>query len=83
MTLEELEKSALDAIKNAATRESIEQIRIHYLGRKGELTNILRSLKDLSIEEKKSLGSKANARAEAGVAPRNRRKSAQAKSRTP
>lgn len=61
MTLDELEKSATEAIKNAPIFESLEEIRIHYLGRKGELTNILRSLKDLSLEEKKSLGPKANA----------------------
>lgn len=61
MVLEELEKSAKEAVKNAATREALEEIRIHYLGRKGELTNVLRSLKDLPLEGKQSLGPKANA----------------------
>lgn len=61
MTLEELEKSALEAIKNAEIREALEEIRVHYLGRKGELTSILRSLGELPLEERKSLGPKANA----------------------
>jgi len=61
MTLEELEKSARGAIKDATVREALEEIRIHYLGRKGELTNILRSLKELPLEERKSIGPRANA----------------------
>ena len=38
----------------------IEAIRVKYLGRKGFLTEVLRSLSDLSIEEKKEVGKKAN-----------------------
>ena len=54
--IQEIKKSALsdiDAIKDA---ESLEQIRIKYLGRKSELSNFLRGLKDLSIEERRKIG---------------------------
>ena len=39
--------------------KQLEALRIKYLGRKGELTNILRSLKDLSLEQRKIIGPKA------------------------
>jgi phenylalanyl-tRNA synthetase alpha chain len=35
-------------------------LRVKYLGRKGELSQILRSLKDLSVEERKEIGALAN-----------------------
>lgn len=60
MNLEELRSSAKEAIASAASREALEEIRVNYLGRKGELTEILKSLKDLPIEERKTLGAAAN-----------------------
>jgi phenylalanyl-tRNA synthetase alpha chain len=56
MDVSDIKKSALDDIKSAKTPEDIEKIRIKYLGRKGELTAVLRSLKDLSIEERRKIG---------------------------
>ncbi len=47
----------LDEIKNL---NELERFRIKYLGRKGIITAILRSLKDLSIKEKKYIGRAAN-----------------------
>ena len=61
MNLGEIGTSAREAISSAATREALEQIRLNYLGRKGELTEILRSLKELPVEERKVFGSEANA----------------------
>ncbi len=61
MNLGEIGASAREAISSAATREALEQIRLNYLGRKGELTEILRSLKELPVEERKVFGSEANA----------------------
>jgi len=41
--------------------ENLNNLEINYLGRKaGQLTNILRGLKDLSVEEKKEVGQLAN-----------------------
>lgn len=47
--------------KKATSKEAIDQLRVKYLGRKGELTEILKSLKDLSVEKRREIGSKANA----------------------
>lgn len=47
----------LEKVKNSPVLRALE---IKYLGRKGELTKILRSVADLSAEEKKTLGRLAN-----------------------
>jgi phenylalanyl-tRNA synthetase alpha chain len=57
-TLLEEARAQLDA---AAGEQDIEAVRIKYLGKKGELTAILRSMGSLSPEERKELGLKANA----------------------
>ncbi|MEK7566305.1 MAG: phenylalanine--tRNA ligase subunit alpha, partial [Patescibacteria group bacterium] len=58
MKLEDIKNSALEAIKELASPEKLEEIKIKFLGRKSELTELLRSLKDLSIEERRKLGPK-------------------------
>lgn len=61
MNLDELKKKATQDIKNAKDAKALEAARIKYLGRQdGELTKILRSLKDLSAEEKRKIGPIAN-----------------------
>ena len=42
-------------------KEELEKIKIKYLGRKGEITGLTKSLADLSLEEKKKSGQKINA----------------------
>lgn len=37
----------------------LEEVRVRFLGRKGELTELLKSLKDLSLDDKRDLGPKA------------------------
>jgi phenylalanyl-tRNA synthetase alpha chain len=59
--LQELEAWALPAIAGAEAPEAVEQIRIRVLGRKGELTEILRSLGALSSEGRREIGRQANA----------------------
>jgi len=59
--IEEIKNRAENEIKNCADLKSLEDIKIKYLGRKGELNQILRSLGDLSLEEKKVIGPKAQA----------------------
>ncbi len=54
--IKEIEKITLKQLGDAKNLEELENIRIKYLGRKGELTQILRSLKDLSIEERRQIG---------------------------
>ncbi len=58
--INELEKECMSLIENASTQDELEKIRVKYCGKKGEITGILKSLKDLSIEEKKSIGSAVN-----------------------
>jgi len=48
---------ALDAARDAA---ALEEARVRHLGRKSELTQILRGLKDLSAAERASVGARAN-----------------------
>jgi len=58
--LEELKQNALrelDAIKDS---HALEQWRVRYLGRKSDLTNILRGLAELPIEERKAAGAAGN-----------------------
>lgn len=53
-------QTALTAIRQAPTLEELEELHVRYLGKKGELTAILKGLKDLSIEEKRVAGQTAN-----------------------
>ncbi len=60
---EQLEKIYADAskdIENAVTSSDIDEIKNKYLSRKGELNSIKKNLKDLSVEDKKIVGSLAN-----------------------
>ena len=59
--LKALEASALPAIEGAGDPEALEQIRIRILGRKGELTEILRGLGALPPEIRREVGRQANA----------------------
>ncbi|MEM2174336.1 MAG: phenylalanine--tRNA ligase subunit alpha [Candidatus Micrarchaeia archaeon] len=61
--IEELEKIIQEAEKEFSLIDNLtdlENFRIKYLGRKGLLTTFLRKIKDLSIEEKRSIGKRAN-----------------------
>lgn len=58
--LEEIKNSALAQIESATKLDEIENIKIQYLGRKGEFNNIKKGLKDLSNEEKPVIGALAN-----------------------
>ncbi len=67
MTRADWEKSyarAESALREAGVETSadllkLEEVRVRFMGRKGELTELLKSLKDLSIEDKRELGPKA------------------------
>ena len=57
--IKEIKNKAFKQIEAVGDKESLEQIRIKYLGRKGELTQVLRGLKDLSIEQRRKIGPQA------------------------
>ena len=47
-------------IEQSSIQQELQNVKVAYLGKKGKITELLKSLKDLSLEEKKSLGSKLN-----------------------
>ena len=59
-TLNKIYEEAKTAISNASSMNDIEDIKLNYLSRKGELNTIKKNLKDLSVEEKKVIGALAN-----------------------
>lgn len=58
--LSALRDAALDAVKQAQDTLSLENVRVKFLGKKGELTNILKQMGTLSAEERPSVGALAN-----------------------
>ena len=60
MKLNELEKNAKKEIENSTCINELENTRIRYLGRKGELTRILHSIGDLPEKDKPEVGRIAN-----------------------
>ena len=56
----QIKEKALEAIQNAKDSKELEDVRIKYLGKKGELTLILRSMGGLSPEERPIIGSLVN-----------------------
>ena len=53
-TLSSIKAEAEKKIETAGDQESLEEIRVSILGKKGALTQILKSMKDLSPEERPS-----------------------------
>ena len=66
--LEEIRERAMDAIEKAVSPDVIEEIRIQYFGKKGELTTILRTMGSLSAEERPTFGAAVNSAKEELVA---------------
>ncbi len=58
--LKQIEAEAISAVNSAKSAEDIEHLRIQYIGRKGQLTEILRSLGTVSPEDRPVVGQKAN-----------------------
>jgi phenylalanyl-tRNA synthetase alpha chain len=52
----DIEATNVSAVSNT---EELEKIRVRFLGRKGALTEILKSIKDLSLEDRRTLAPKA------------------------
>lgn len=58
--LQELNKKAIQGLQDISTPSDLESLYHEILGKKGALTEILKGIKDLSPEEKKHAGSRAN-----------------------
>ena len=58
--MRKLRESALQAILSTEDVETLEAMRVKYLGKKGEMTNILRQMGKLSPEDRPQMGQMAN-----------------------
>jgi phenylalanyl-tRNA synthetase alpha chain len=58
--ISELRRKAEDEISSAADLDALEELRVRHLGRKAELTNILRGIGDLPAEERGPAGAAGN-----------------------
>ena len=61
MNLEDLEQAALAAVASAADERSLEALRVRLLGKKGEVTALLKSLGRLPQAERPAAGARINA----------------------
>ncbi|SNS82152.1 phenylalanine--tRNA ligase subunit alpha [Pseudomonas segetis] len=59
--LDVLVSQALEAVRNTDDVNALEQLRVHYLGKKGELTQVMKTLGSLSVEERPQAGALINA----------------------
>ncbi|MDH5363975.1 MAG: phenylalanine--tRNA ligase subunit alpha [Dehalococcoidia bacterium] len=58
--LEELRREALSELNQVSELRELNSWRVHHLGKKSNLTQILRSLATLPLEERKKVGAQAN-----------------------
>ncbi len=58
--LEEIRLRALDALEHAASAAALEELRVKLLGKKGELTALLKQMGKLSADERPVMGQLAN-----------------------
>ena len=58
--IEQIKIKSIEEIKNSTDLKNLEELRVKYLGKKGELTAGLRGMKDLSPEERPVIGNLVN-----------------------
>jgi phenylalanyl-tRNA synthetase alpha chain len=58
--LETILEKAVQEIRASDHEEALEKLRVFYLGKKGELTGLLQSVKDVAKEDRKAFGQRAN-----------------------
>ena len=59
-TLEQIRREALAALAGAADAQALDALRVRYLGKKGELTAVLKQMGKLSNQERPVIGQLAN-----------------------
>ena len=59
-TLNRVQKEAQQSIERASDLKGLDQIRVDYLGRKGIITSLLKSIKDFPEKERPALGQLSN-----------------------
>lgn len=58
--LEAIKSEALQQLKKVASLEQLNEIRVAFLGKKGELTEVLKSMKDVAPEDRPAVGQLVN-----------------------
>jgi len=58
--LEQIKKAALEKIAQVEDLDALNEIRVQYLGKKGELTAVLKNLKDVAPEDRPKVGQLVN-----------------------
>ncbi|WP_259697134.1 phenylalanine--tRNA ligase subunit alpha, partial [Pseudomonas chlororaphis] len=72
--LDALVSQALEAVQSAEDINALEQIRVQYLGKKGELTQVMKTLGNLPAEERPQVGALINVAKERVTEALNTRK---------
>ena len=55
-----MRQKLIEELANVADLNQLEEMRITYLGKKGSITDVLKNMKSLSNEEKKTFGQEVN-----------------------
>lgn len=58
--INKIKNEAIEALKKVKESEVLRELELRYMGRKGELTSLLRQLSELTEEERKTMGKMAN-----------------------
>lgn len=58
--LESLTRAALAAVENAGDLRALDEVRVQYLGKKGEISQLLKGLGQMSAEERPVFGARVN-----------------------
>jgi phenylalanyl-tRNA synthetase alpha chain len=59
-TLERIHREALAALDTARTEAEVESLRVRIVGRKGDLTTVVRGLRDVAPEDRPAVGAELN-----------------------
>jgi len=59
-TIDELEKNATSDLENASDEDTVNALAVTYLGRKGRVTQFLRNISSLPVEDRPMAGKRAN-----------------------
>lgn len=58
--LEQIKAEALRQIASSDALDKLNEVRVNYLGKKGELTAVLKGMKDVAAEERPKVGQLVN-----------------------
>ena len=63
--IEKLQKEALEKINSAENKERLNELKVAYLGKKGEITALLKNMKNIAPEDRAEFGKVVNEAREA------------------